>query len=197
MGSTVEKLGNAEFSDREYKEAIINFLTINDGTEDYDKLAQEAAKCCMSVKFSMPLLGTFDKEERVIPEKEKKERQKRTKNTEELKKPEKIAALTKSDKGAEKINSYNVQIQRICQKRGSSVPYNELITDPGDFMATIDNAFQVAFLIRDGLIKLETVDEEPHVFVTENTSKASQAQIDPSTTSQCVPFFNPKIWKVR
>lgn len=65
MGSTVEKLGNVEFSDQEFRDALMNFLTSDTGHENFNKLADEAAKCCSSVRFSNPLLGTFEREVRM------------------------------------------------------------------------------------------------------------------------------------
>jgi hypothetical protein len=191
---TADQLGNAEFSEREYAESLLNYLSISQGSDNFEKIADEAAKCCKGFRYSLPLLGTFEREERQAIEKERKERMKRQKNTDELKRPENIAALKKTDKGAEKINSYHIQIERICRDRKGCVPYAELITNPDDFMLTVDNAFQVSFLIRDGLIELKKHKGEPHIFLVANPIRSTQSGVSAETV-QCVSSINPKLWR--
>lgn len=113
MGSTAEKLGNVDFSDDEFIANLINFLTVDTGIEDYEKLACEAAKAIATARYQLPLLGTFEKDIRIEPEKVQKDRKKRQKNEDELKQPEKISALKKTDKGGEKINTVVTQIEKV------------------------------------------------------------------------------------
>jgi hypothetical protein len=203
MGTAAEKLGNVEFTDREYLQAITNFVTSRDGNENFRKLANVAAKCSRVYRISIPLLGTFEREERENdgPASAKKKRiLKGNKNTDELKRPDKIAAMQKQDKGAEKINSYHVQIERICKKRESEeIPYYELITHPTDFMITVDNAFQVSFLIRDGLIGIRKENGEPIVHLTGAPVASQMFSQSQSTSSkdtiQTVLSINPRKWK--
>lgn len=189
---TAEQLGNAEFSDQEFAESLLNFL-LDQGTENFDKLVDEGAKCYKGLRYSLPMLGTFEREERQVVEKEKKERLKRQK-MDDLKKPENIAALKKTDKGAEKINSYYIQIEQICKDREGTVPYYELISHPDDFMATVDNAFQVSFLIRDNFIGLKIISGEIYVYLVDNPVLTFQSGIS-AETIQCVSSINPKLWR--
>ncbi len=202
MGNAGEKLGHCDFTDREFKDAIFNFLTADQGHEDFSKLVSEAAKCSKIFRYSIPLLGTFEREERELTEQDKPKKNRfRGKGTSDnLKKPDKIAAMRKADKGAEKINSYQVQIERICKERdGEEIPYYELITHPTDFMITVDNAFQISFLIRDSLIGLKKEhDGEPIVHLTGipiNRSQFRQHGTQDTETIQCVVSLNPKIWQ--
>lgn len=120
VSSTAEKLGNVEFSDDEFVMSLLNFITTENAVESFNILLPEANKSIYSTKHSISLLGTFDPSESQSqkPEKVKAPRQKRKVATQsEMKAPEKISVLKKSDKGAEKINTTLIQIENVIYFR--------------------------------------------------------------------------------
>lgn len=132
----------------------------SDNWQELTKIAVSVSKCA-ATKSSM--LGAIDVEpkERVI-----KERQQRRRTVlGEEKKPETLKQLTRKDRGAEKVNIILKQISDVFRSNGRQpIPYYKLIIDPNDFMNTVENAFQMAFLARDGNIAIECDDiGYPHV----------------------------------
>lgn len=197
MGSTAEKMGNSEFSEEEYITALTNLLTIDTGEHDFNKLSDVAIKCCRTSQFSISLLGTFDFEAGPRPEKVRKVAQREKKAVGPTKNPTNITQLTRSNKGAEKINVVRSEIQRICRERQTdSIPYFEVICDPSNFMKTIDISFQISFLVRDGFLGLKKIEGEPHVYLYVSDSKVQQRQAEnTSDTVQCIVSLNPRVWK--
>lgn len=198
MGSTAEKMGNSEFSDDEYIAALLNLLTVETGEHSFKKLDDIAVKCCKTSHFTVSMLGTFDFEAGPRPEKPKKEaRRAEKKALGPTKAPTNVTQLTRSTKGAEKINIVRSEIQRVCRERDTDqIPYYEMICDPNNFMKSVDVAFQISFLVRDGFLGMKQVDGEPHVFLVDhdpNTQQTQRTQAPPSDTVQvffkCFAFF--------
>lgn len=110
------------------------------------------------------MLGAADIEpkERIV-----KERQQRRRTVlSQEKKPETIQQLKRGDRGAEKVNILLKQLDVIFRaNHRQPIPYYKLIIDPHDFMNTVENAFQMAFLARDGNIAIESSGSDglPHV----------------------------------
>lgn len=197
MGSTAERMGNSEFNDEEYVASLQNFFTTLTGETDYGKLSGLAIKCCNASQFSVSMLGTFDLTAPPRPEKIRKEVQRSRRSTGPAKAPENIKNLTKSTSGAEKINITRNAIQKLCRARKTDkLPYFELICNPEDFMKSVDIAFQISFLVRDGFLGLKKIDDEPYVFLydpdpaTKRTQRAHE-----SDTVQCVMTLTHKLWK--
>jgi non-structural maintenance of chromosomes element 4 len=84
---------------------------------------------------------------------------------------------------------------QIYAERGNTpISYYELIIDPEDFMNTVDNAFQISFLVRDGNIGLGQDDKKNPTIRPVNKTEQSQKSAD-STTVQCIVGLNPKMWR--
>lgn len=198
MGTTADKMGNQDFSEDEYIAALTNFLTLDTGTHDFSKLSNVAISCSKSFQHSISLLGIVDLDNLPRPEKVQKERQKATKNNAPTKAPINVKQLSSKSQGAGKINSVRTEIQRICRERDTNqVPYFELICHPQDFMKTVDNAFQISFLVRDGFLGLSKIEGEPHVFLYDPDPKSQShtQHANDSDTVQCVMSLNPSLWK--
>lgn len=197
MGSTADKMGNTDFSEDEFITALNDLFTIENGDHDFDKLADIAVKCCRTSQFSVSLLGAVDFEAGPRPEKVRKESQRQKKNVGPTKAPTNVKQLTKSHKGAEKINVVRSEIQRVCRERQTDcLPYYELICDPQSFMKSVDAAFQIAFLVRDGLLGLKKINDEPHAYLYDPDPMTQQSQRQSaSDTVQCVMSFTPMLWK--
>lgn len=196
MGSTAEKMGNSDFSEDEYITALTNLFTMDNGDHDFDKLTEIAVSCSKSAQFCVSLLGAIDFEAGPRPEKVRKEAQRGTKSLGPTKAPTNIKQLSKNNKRAEKINVVRSEIQRVCRERGTDcIPYFELLCDPRSFMKSVDIAFQISFLVRDGFLGLKKVDGEPHVFLYDPDPMTQQTQPEhASDTVQSVMSLNPKLW---
>ncbi|XP_075158561.1 SMC5-SMC6 complex kleisin component Non-SMC element 1 [Haematobia irritans] len=146
-------LANSEFNDGIYQNAISALISHND-TENWKDITRLAIGCSCSVATKSSMLGAIDVElkERVV-----KERQQRNRTIlSQEKRPETIKQLKRDDKGAEKINILLKQVSDIFRANNKKpIPYYKLIIDPQNFMNTVENAFQMAFLARDGNIAIE------------------------------------------
>lgn len=70
--------------------------------------------------------------------------------------PEKINKLQRSDKGFKKVNIIHTQVSNYFKNtQKNSIPFYKLVIDPHNFMNTVENAFQLSFLARDGIIAIE------------------------------------------
>lgn len=194
MGSTADKIGNSDFSEEEFVAALTNMITDVKGEMNFEILANAAVKCCKTSEFSVSLLGTFEFDAAARPAKVQKERQRIKKSLEPTKAPINVTQLEKSSKGAEKINIVRSEIQRICRDRDTEdIPYFEVVCHPTNFMKSVDNAFQISFLIRDGFLGLKKVNKEPHVYLVDRSQ--SQHTQHASDTIQCVMTINTKVWR--
>lgn len=201
MGSTSEKMGNNDFSEDEFIASLNNFVTNNNGEQDWDTLADMAVKCCSTSQFGVSFLGTFELDSAPRPGKVVKERQRASKKqVGPAKAPTNIKQLKRDNKGAEKINIVRSEIQRVCRERGTDcIPYFELICDPRGFMKSIDKAFQISFLVRDGFLGMKKINKEPHVYLydpdpmSEHTQESQRNKS--SDTVQCVMSMNPQMWE--
>ena len=197
MGSTAEKMGNSDFSEEEFITALTNVFTIDNGEQNFDRIADIAVKCCKTSHFCVSMLGTFDFDAGPRAEKPKKERQRAKSNLGAVKAPENVKQLTKSDRGAEKTNLVRSEIQRVCRERQTdSLPYFEVICDPQNFMKSVEVAFQISFLVRDGLLGLRKVDDEPQIYLYDPDPLTQQTQrAHANDTVQCVMSLNTKLWQ--
>lgn len=72
-----------------------------------------------------------------------------------------------------------------------AIPFYEVVIDPHNFMNTVDNCFQIAFLFRDGHLFLDMDDEGlPLVLpVTKKDKDSNQYQ----QTQQLICTVNPRL----
>ncbi|XP_013109948.1 EP300-interacting inhibitor of differentiation 3 [Stomoxys calcitrans] len=155
-------LANSEFNDGIYQNAISALISHND-TEDWRDITRMAIRCCSTVATKSSMLGAIDIEpkERVVKERQQR---KRTVLSQEQR-PETINQLKRDDRGAEKVNILLKQVSDLFRANNRQpIPYYQLIIDPHNFMNTVENAFQMAFLARDGNIAIESgIDGNPQV----------------------------------
>jgi non-structural maintenance of chromosomes element 4 len=191
LGTTSEKMGNCDFSEEEFIQALVELMSKEGGN---NKLNEMASECCKAAHFTISLYGACDIKAPPPQEKVQKERQKATKEIAKVKAPENVKQLSRKDQGAEKINAVRNEIFKICKKRQkNSLPYFELICDPQSFMKTVDAAFQISFLVRDGFLGLKLIGNEQHVFIPEK--KAEPNKKSNQETKQCVMSINPAMWQ--
>ncbi|XP_053698348.1 EP300-interacting inhibitor of differentiation 3 [Sabethes cyaneus] len=192
--AAMQKMGNSEFSDDELVAVILSKFDSEQDSENWDKITREAASIFYMSRHSQSLYGSFDPEP-VVTEKAVKQRAQRQKaDFGKAKKPETVDKLQKKEKSGQKLNLIFNQIVRIYnEQQQSPIPYYKLIIDPDDFMNTVDNAFQLSFLIRDGKIALEGKDyQEP---VVRPTTPRENEQAPEMETTQCILGLNPRKWR--
>lgn len=150
------------FSEQIYQNAIRQNVATQ-GEDNWKPITEIACAIARMARAKSTMLGAYRVEvrERIL-----KERQPRKKNEKaEEKRPENVDKLQRKDKGANKLNIVCNQLRQMLNSNGGrSIPYYKLIIDPKNFMNTVENAFQIAFLARDNLIAIETGDDNyPHV----------------------------------
>lgn len=65
--------------------------------------------------------------------------------------PENVNVLDKQDKGVQKVNLIFRQFTKIFSENNyKPIPFYKFVTDPTDFMNTVDNVLQLSFLAKDG-----------------------------------------------
>jgi len=192
FGTTSDRMGSCDFSDDLFVNEILALISKDGG---FDRLHETASASCKTSHFSLSLYGTCDIKAPPPPEKAKKERQKGSKEVAKVKAPENVKQLSKRDQGAEKINAVYEEILKICKQRGKKfIPYYELICNPESFMKSVDIAFQVAFLVRDGNLGLKTIGGELHVTLAKDQHSAPKKG-NHHDTKQCVLSLNHNLWQ--
>lgn len=85
---------------------------------------------------------------------------------------------------------------KVCRERNTdTIPYYEFIINPHDFMKTVDNAFQVSFLVRDSIVGLKNDDKEAFLYLYDCDPMTNQSQHEDTESVQCVLSLTPKVWK--
>lgn len=171
----VKALGEQEFDASAYIGAVLKAVYKNaDDGPDWEILAEKACTKAKTTGGQQWLLGTF-KHEQIREAKPVKERVVRQKDEQvKLQKPDNVESLEKNEKGAELVKIVLQHIMRACQKYGK-IPYMQLITDPEDYMASVDNAFQLSFHVRDGAVGIEMgADNKPYVFMVSEENKRAK-----------------------
>ena len=85
---------------------------------------------------------------------------------------------------------------KVCRERNTdTIPYYEFIINPKDFMKTVDNAFQVSFLVRDSIVGLKNDDNEAFLYLYDCDPATNQSQHEDTESVQCVLSLTPKVWK--
>ncbi|KNC30139.1 hypothetical protein FF38_05284 [Lucilia cuprina] len=150
-------LANSEFNDGMYSNAI-NALISQNESDNWRVIAEIAITVAKPANTKSSMLGAIDVEpkERVVKEKQQR---RRTVLTQE-KRPETIKQLKRDDRGAEKVNIILRQVSdKFRENNREPIPYYRLIIDPHNFMNTVENAFQIAFLARDGNVAIEAGED--------------------------------------
>ncbi|XP_055616570.1 EP300-interacting inhibitor of differentiation 3 [Toxorhynchites rutilus septentrionalis] len=193
--AAMQRMGNSEFSDDELVGAILSKFDVEQGVENWDKLTRDAAAIFRMSKHNQSLYGTFESEPEPATQKEVKQRAQRQRTDfGQAKKPDTVDKLQRQEKSAQKLNLIFNQIVTLCEQRRAPLPYYELITDPQDFMTTVDNAFQISFLIRDGKVAL-LVDENHEPLVRPTSEKENEQAQRMNETTQAILGLNPKKWR--
>uniref|UniRef100_A0A1A9ZLK6 Non-structural maintenance of chromosomes element 4 n=1 Tax=Glossina pallidipes TaxID=7398 RepID=A0A1A9ZLK6_GLOPL len=146
-------LVNSEFNETAYANALKSLVN-QGGKPDWNVLGEIATNVSRSLQTKTSMLGAADVEPK---ERALKGRQKRCqKKLAREQRPENVAKLNKEDCGAQKVNIVLKQLNSFFKANNyQPIPFYKLIIDPDNFMNTVENAFQMSFLARDGNIAIE------------------------------------------
>lgn len=189
ISQALEKKGCAEFSDEEFATAIRNIVNSEAGVENWSALAHVCIKFAKCAAPSLCILGTFQFEPDII-EKTQKERQRKNRSQGEEKRPEKLKKIEAEEKGAQKVNIVMTKIIEAFKQTQRPLSYYKVVIDPDNFMNTVDNVFQIAFLIKDGSVSVD-FDKENRPVLRPIGREEKERNRDAKVKTQCFIAINP------
>ncbi|CAD7077416.1 unnamed protein product [Hermetia illucens] len=132
-------------------------------------------------KNNICLLGSFKNQPPKIVQKPARTR--RPKSTpSQLIKPEDVKKLESETRTGKNLNIFLTKFVKVfIANKKQPIPYYKVIIDPADFMQTLENAFQVAFLVSNGSAVIEEDEDgmpvvRPVFDKSENNSKKVPVQ---------------------
>uniref|UniRef100_A0A182KAP3 Non-structural maintenance of chromosomes element 4 n=1 Tax=Anopheles christyi TaxID=43041 RepID=A0A182KAP3_9DIPT len=192
VGAALQKTESSQFCDEEFATAIKGLIG-DSGVTQWMYLGELGISSFRMSKHSPCLLGAFVFQPVAIERTVKERRRRQRQELGDPRKPETVVKLNQEEADARKLQGIMEQLKSIHEERGKAIPYFELITDPTDYMNTVDTAFQISFLIRDGAVALETVDEMISVRPTTNSEKQQNKRNDDNV--QAILSLNFAKWK--
>lgn len=163
----------------------------DNGAIDWDRFITEVLPTDHHFRCVSTLLATVP--ENAAP-KTKKERIMRQKAAVvNMKMPENVEKLEKNEKGTQILEYVMQTVIEECRERGVEIPYYELIIDSEDYMTTVDNAFQVAFLARDGVLSVKQ-NENGILCVSVVDDRQKMAAKKITNTNQAVATVDVNEW---
>ncbi|CAD7077414.1 unnamed protein product [Hermetia illucens] len=154
VGEIVNRVCTLEFSTEEYCAAIQSRFGGN-GSVDWNTLASVVAGKFAAHKNSICLLGSFKNESPEVVQKAARARQPKSAPS-VLVQPEDVKKVEPESQSGKNLNIFLSKIAKVfITNKKQPIPYYKVIIDPADFMQTIDNAFQVAFLVSNGSAVIE------------------------------------------
>uniref|UniRef100_A0A182QB41 Non-structural maintenance of chromosomes element 4 n=1 Tax=Anopheles farauti TaxID=69004 RepID=A0A182QB41_9DIPT len=218
VGAALQKNESSQFCDEELTAAIMSIIGESGGRTQWELIGNVGVKAFRMSKHSPCLLGTFEFQPVPIERSVKERRRRQRQELGEARKPETVHKLNQEEADARKLQDIMEQmknvfikdpkeslfvhtsmiifvsiIRQLCEDRGKSIPYFELVTDPADFMCSVDTAFQISFLIRDGAVALELVDDVLSVRPTTEGEKKQNKRNDDNI--QAILSLNYKQWQ--
>ncbi|KAJ8705531.1 hypothetical protein PYW08_012577 [Mythimna loreyi] len=111
----------------------------------------------------------------------------------QLKEPEKVDKLEKSEEGSQMVNRVNRFIVKTYKQRQQPLSYFHTVLDPDSFSKSVENIYHVSFLVRDGLISVTLDDEYGLPFIT--PLSATPEQVDLSDEKQFIVSIDMQRWQ--
>ncbi|XP_035909879.1 EP300-interacting inhibitor of differentiation 3 [Anopheles stephensi] len=196
VGAALQKSESSQFCDEEANRGNSRLMAARpmaQKAENWQSVGTLGIKAFRMSKHSPCLLGLFEFQPVPVERSVKERRRRQRQELGVARKPETVTTLHQEEADARKLQGIMEQLKQIYQARGSPVPYLQLITDPGDYMNTIDTAFQLSFLIRDGAVALENVDNVLSVRPTTDNEKKQNKRNDDNV--QAVLSLNFSKWQ--
>lgn len=169
-----------------------NALISQNESDNWPVITEIAVRVARPAIAKPSMLGAIDIEPKERAVKERQQRRRTVLSQE--KRPETVKQLKRDDRGAEKLNITLKQVNNLFQRNNRQpIPFYRLIIDPNNFMNTVENSFQMAFLARDGNIAIESgEDGYPQVRLAHKDE--IEKHID---TSQAICSLNMELCKVK
>lgn len=193
VGAALQKSESSQFCDEELTAAIISIIGDAGSPSQWESIGSHGIKAFRMSKHSPCMLGHFVFQPVPMERSAKERRRRQRQELGVARKPETVTTLHQEEADARKLQGIMEQIKQIYQDRGSPIPYLQLITDPSDYMNTIDTAFQLSFLIRDGAVALENVHNVLHIRPTTDSEKEQNKKNDDNV--QAILSLNISKWK--
>ncbi|KAJ0169894.1 hypothetical protein K1T71_014500 [Dendrolimus kikuchii] len=112
----------------------------------------------------------------------------------ELKAPEAVERLEKTEEGPEMVSRVNRFINKQYKANGGQpISYFHVVLDPDSFSRTIENVYHVSFLVRDGMVSVDLDEEYELPFITPVAQQGEQSDI--SNENQFIVSLDMKRWQ--
>lgn len=169
----------------------MNAIKHESNAYDWDKLIDVIMSTDRNVHISHSFVGNETPDPEPKPKKERTIRQKA--KLVAMKQLENVDKLEKNEKGARMVGLVLEKVRQVNHTTKQPIPFYDLIMDPDDYMTTIDNAFQIAFLARDGELGVEC-DNKGNKVVTVVPEDVKKAHKNVTQTSQAVLTIGVEEW---
>lgn len=111
--------------------------------------------------------------------------------------PTLVTQLQKEEKNSQQLTTIITDINRIYKENNNKpIPYYKLIIDPNDFMNTVENAFQLSFLLRDNLIAIESNSMDKNLPYVRPLTKTERQLGEKAETTQAISTITPQMCQV-
>ncbi|XP_050101498.1 uncharacterized protein LOC126581700 [Anopheles aquasalis] len=197
VSAAMQKSESSQFCDAELTTAIGTMIGASDGQQNWHLFGKTGITAFRMSKHTSPLFGSFDFNPAPVEHTVKERRRRQRQELGEARKPSTVHQLNQEETDARNLQSILDQLKAICGNKGANkgIAYYELITDPTDFMNTIDTAFQISFLIQKGVVVLETVDGVLFARLPSDDEKQQERLGQNDENVQAILSFNYAKWQ--
>lgn len=112
----------------------------------------------------------------------------------QLKEPEKVDKLEKTEEGSQIVTLVNSFIVSWYKQHHRPLSYFHTVLDPGSFSKSVENIYHVSFLVRDGLISVTLDKENGLPFITPLSATQRQG-VDLSDEKQFIVSIDMQRWQ--
>ncbi|XP_037938264.1 uncharacterized protein LOC119671614 isoform X2 [Teleopsis dalmanni] len=174
----------SQFNEQTFANSILNIVNNN----NWNELLKISQPISRTVHVASSMLGAIESHPKLSVA---RQRQRRSDALTAEQKPETFDKLNRSEKGAEKVNIARKIIVNYLRTHGvDSIPFYKLIIDPSDFMKTADNAFQLAFMVKEKTVYIsQGSDGYPAVTLTKSNKNITTNECECALTFALVQKF--------
>ncbi|XP_049704216.2 EP300-interacting inhibitor of differentiation 3 [Helicoverpa armigera] len=172
----------------------------NVNTYDKHELAQHIRQNPSFWQFAFPseapafsfVFGTFSPS---APEQRPRaRRQVQRQQLAELKAPETVDKLEKTEEGSNMVSRVNRFITKWYKQHQRALSYFHCVLDPDSFSRSVENIYHVSFLVKDGMLAVELDEEHGLPFITP-VSSTQQERRDINDEKQFIVSIDMQRWQ--